>query len=91
MARGCRCLRRCSPRYALPLVFGGFAATTALAFSLLRSGKRGWAWVLLAMLAALLFWLLNRSGSMGAGTGSGGGGGPFRGGLSGGGWATGRW
>jgi uncharacterized protein len=91
MARGLPLPARSLPWYALPLVFGVFAGTAALAFSLLSSGKRGWGWALLAMLAALLLWLLSRMGRMGAGTSSGGGGGAFRGGSSGGGGATGRW
>jgi uncharacterized protein len=91
MARGLPLPAPPLPRYALPLVIGVFVATTALAFSLLNSGKRGWGWALLAMLAALLLWLLSRMGRAGGGTGSGGGGGAFRGGSSGGGGATGRW
>lgn len=89
MARGLPLPSVPIPWYALPLFVGVFAAGGALAYSLYRSGRRGWAWALLAALFALLLLLLRAGGRSGAG--GGGGGGPFRGGSSGGGGATGRW
>jgi uncharacterized protein len=93
MARGLPIPGRPAPWYALPLVAGVVVGTTALAFSLLNSGRRGWAWVVLAGLAMFLAWLLRnlfRQRVGGGGVGMGGGG-AFRGGSSGGGGATGRW
>jgi uncharacterized protein len=93
MARGLPIPGRPAPWYALPLVAGIVVGTTALAFSLLNSGRRGWAWLVLAALAMFLAWLLSNlfRQRMDTGGGSGGGGGAFRGGSSGGGGATGRW
>jgi uncharacterized protein len=94
MARGLPIPSAPMPWYVLPILAGIFAGGGALAYSLHHSGRRGWAWALLAALAALLLLLLSllgRAGASGGGGGSGGRGGAFGGGSSGGGGATGRW
>jgi uncharacterized protein len=91
MARGIPLPSAPIPWYAIPLLAGVFAGGGALAYSLFRNGRNGWAWVVLAALFALLLLLLRNVGRGGTGGGGGGGGGAFRGGSSGGGGATGRW
>jgi uncharacterized protein len=91
MARGIPLPSAPIPWYAIPLLAGVFAGGGALAYSLFRNGRSGWAWVVLAALFALLLLLLRNVGRGGTGGGGGGGGGAFRGGSSGGGGATGRW
>jgi uncharacterized protein len=95
MARGLELPVPATPVWVLFAAFGVFVTVSGGMFSLLYSGKTGYAWVLLAALAALLL-LLARSvhvqgGTRGGGGGGGAGGGGFRGGSSGGGGATGRW
>ncbi len=83
MARG---LGLPAPRRAwwvLPALIGGILGVVAVAVSLMRSGKAGWGWALLALLGAGLFFLM-RSGSSGNS-------GSFGGGSSGGGGASGKW
>jgi uncharacterized protein len=67
------------------LFFGLIALGIGVAISLIKSGRRGWGWALLAALGVVLFFALrsamSRSGS----------GGSFGGGFSGGGGATGSW
>jgi uncharacterized protein len=71
--------------WQLLLFIGLFALGIGVAISLIRSGRKGWGWALLAALGVLLFFFLraavSRSGS----------GGSFGGGFSGGGGATGSW
>ncbi len=55
-----------------------------VAVSLIRSGRKGWGWALLAFLAIAIFFLLRNAGKAGSGA-------AFGGGSSGGGGATGSW
>jgi uncharacterized protein len=68
------------------LVFVGlFALGVGVAISLIKSGRKGWGWALLAALGVILFFVLR------AAMASRGSGGSFGGGFSGGGGATGSW
>jgi uncharacterized protein len=68
------------------LVFIGlFALGVGVAISLIKSGRKGWGWALLAALGVILFFVLRTAMSQ---RGSGG---SFGGGFSGGGGATGSW
>ena len=68
------------------LVFVGlFALGIGVAISLIKSGRKGWGWGLLAVLGVILFFVLRMAMSQ---SGSGG---AFGGGSSGGGGATGSW
>jgi uncharacterized protein len=69
-----------------PLIFIGlFALGVGVAISLIKSGRKGWGWALLAALGVILFFVLRTAISQ---SGSGG---SFGGGSSGGGGATGSW
>jgi uncharacterized protein len=83
MGRGLGLPRPTAPWWFLPAVILGGIAFVLLIVNLFRTGRRGWAWALLAALAALLFFIARNAGS-----GSGGG---FGGGSGGGGGATGSW
>jgi uncharacterized protein len=94
MARGLELPSPRRPLWLMPAMFAVFAGVSAMTFSLMNSGRRGWAFALivaLGMLLVLLTSLLGRGGGTGTGGSGTGGGGPFRGGSSGGGGATGRW
>ena len=68
------------------LVFVGLIALgIGVAISLIKSGRKGWGWALLAALGVILFFVLRAAMSQS------GGGGAFGGGSSGGGGATGSW
>lgn len=87
LARGLGLPRPKTPSWLLPALILGFVLGMAGVVSLWRSGRKGWAFALLAALGVLLMMLL-RSKRDGGGGGSGGG---FGGGSSGGGGSTGRW
>ena len=87
--------------WALVLMVASVPVLALVAYSLFKSGKRGWGWVvvglliviLLAILRVMLYALKNSGSSRGRSSGwsSGGFGGGFGGGSSGGGGASGSW
>ena len=85
MARGLALPKPKTPWWFLPVILGGFVLMVVLIVNLFRTGRKGWAWALLAVLGVVLFFLIR---TMLANSGSGGG---FGGGSSGGGGATGSW
>jgi uncharacterized protein len=91
LARGLNLPSPRKPWWAMPAILIVFAGVSGLAFSLLHSGRHGWAFALLVALGMLLFMLMSMLGGGGGGRQSGNRGGAFRGGSSGGGGATGRW
>jgi len=86
MGRGLGLPRPTAPWWFLPLVIAGGIGFVLLIVNLFRTGRSGWAWALIAALAALLFFLARNSAR-----GSGGSGGGFGGGFGGGGGASGSW
>ena len=70
-------------------------ALIPISISLFRNGKRGWGWICIGLIIALLLaviWLARKTGEMlPSRAGAGGYGGGFGGGFSGGGGATGSW
>lgn len=82
MARGLQLPKPTAPWWFLPAIIIGAIFFIALIYNLFKSGRKGWAWALIAFLFVVLFFLLRNSG------GSGGG---FGGGSGGGGGATGSW
>jgi uncharacterized protein len=99
MAAGAALPKRAAPWWFLPAIVAGLAFGVAGVASLFKSGQKGWAWALLAVLLGIVFQLLrtafSRRGTSWTGERSsgsdGGGGGVFEGGSSGGGGASGRW
>lgn len=83
MARGLALPLPTPPWWWWPALIAAAVGLVLLLINLFRSGRSGWAWALIAALAALLFFVARNSKS-----GSAGG---FRGGSSGGGGATGSW
>ena len=86
MARGLALPPRVQPPWLVPTVIVLFVLTFLVAISLIKSGRQGWGWSLLAVLGVTLAYLLATG--RGYGTGSSGG---FGGGSSGGGGASGGW
>lgn len=82
MARGLQLPKATAPWWFIPAIILGAIFFVALIYNLFKTGRKGWAWALIAFLAVVLFFLLRNSG------GSGGG---FGGGSGGGGGATGSW
>lgn len=82
LARGLSLPKPELPKWLIPALIGGVIAFILLIVSLFRSGRKGWAWGLLAVLGTILFFMFKAAGTS-AGIG--------RGGSSGGGGATGRW
>jgi uncharacterized protein len=94
LARGLSLPPPRQPSWFLPLSIVVFLAVSSVVFSLIYSGRRSWAWILLAALAAVIFFFLSRAGRSGnrnGGDHGGSAGGLFRGGSSGRGGATGSW
>ena len=85
MARGLNLPKPKTPWWFLPLVILGAIAVIALIVNLFRTGRTGWAWVVIAAVGVMLFMILRSSGN------SGGSGGGFGGGSGGGGGASGSW
>jgi uncharacterized protein len=85
MARGLALPKRKAPWWVVPVFVGGLVLMVVLIINLFRSGRKGWAWALLAVLGVILFFIIR---TMLSSSGSGGG---FGGGSSGGGGATGSW
>ncbi|BCS97206.1 methanol dehydrogenase [Desulfoluna limicola] len=90
MARGQAFPKPKAPWWMLPALIGGLGALVLLIINLFRSGRKGWAWALIAVLGSILFFILQIVGS-GSDSGEGSSGGGFGGGSSGGGGATGSW
>src|SRR3972149_6669303 len=85
MARGLALPQPTPPWWFLPALIGGAVLLGAAIVNLFRTGHKGWAWALIAVVAFLLFFFL-RAASESRGSGGG-----FGGGSSGGGGATGSW
>ncbi|MCZ6456361.1 MAG: TPM domain-containing protein [Actinobacteria bacterium] len=85
MARGLNLPKPKTPWWFLPLVILGAIAIVALIVNLFRTGRKGWAWVVIAAVGVMLFVFLRTAATRG---GSGGG---FGGGSGGGGGASGSW
>ncbi|MEM7250328.1 MAG: TPM domain-containing protein [Pseudomonadota bacterium] len=80
MVRGADLPKPTAPWWFWPAVIVGTIAVVALVYSLFKSGRTGWAWVVIVAVFGLLFFILrslpnNRLSSSGFGGGSGGGGG----------------
>ena len=84
MARGLALPQPTAPWWFLPALIGGAVLFVLMIINLFRSGRSGWAWALIAALAALIFFAMRNANS-------GGSAGGFGGGSSGGGGATGSW
>tara|TARA_R110002095_G_scaffold68344_1_gene58147 strand:- start:271 stop:1044 length:774 start_codon:yes stop_codon:yes gene_type:complete len=85
MARGLQLPQPTRPWWVLPAMIIGAIFIGFVIFNLFRTGRKGWAWALIAALAVALFFLMRTAAQ------SGGSGGGFGGGSSGGGGATGSW
>ena len=85
MARGLALPQPTPPWWFLPALIGGAVLLVAAIVNLFRTGHKGWAWALIAVVGFLLFFFL-RAASESRGSGGG-----FGGGSSGGGGATGSW
>ncbi len=85
MARGLELPKAKSPWWILPAMIIGLIGMIVLIINLFKTGRKGWAWALIAALGVILFFIIR---AMLSNAGSGGG---FGGGSSGGGGATGSW
>lgn len=85
MARGLELPKLEPPKWVLPIMIIGIVLIILMIINLFKTGRTGWAWVLITVLAAILFFIIKAAISN---AGSGGG---FGGGSSGGGGATGSW
>ncbi len=83
MARGLALPTPTAPWWFWPAIIIGAIFLVVVIINLFRSGRKGWAWALIAAIAVILFFVLSRAAS-----GSGGG---FGGGSGGGGGASGSW
>jgi len=90
MARGQAFPKPTAPWWVLPAIVCGLGVLVVTIINLFRSGRKGWAWALIALLGAIVFFILNIV-SSGSNSGKGSSGGGFGGGSSGGGGATGSW
>lgn len=76
LARGIELPKQELPKWFYPLLIITILSIVGIAFSLFKSGRRGWGWAFLAGIGFLIWMLLRSSGSnSGFGGGSGGGGG----------------
>ncbi|AUH71356.1 TPM domain-containing protein [Legionella sainthelensi] len=73
------------PWWAWPLLIGSVILITAVIVSLFKSGRRGWGWALIVLLATAIGYLLWAAAKAGGSSGG------FGGGSSGGGGSTGSW
>ncbi len=85
MARGLELPKAKAPWWFWPALIGGLILVVAMIINLFKTGRKGWAWVLIAALGVFLFFIIR---AMLSNSGSSGG---FGGGFSGGGGATGSW
>lgn len=84
MARGLGLPAPTRPAWFWPALIAAGILIALMLFSLFKSGRSGWAWALIAALAALLFFFVRSANKQGSGGG-------FGGGRSGGGGSTGSW
>lgn len=84
MARGLQLPKPTAPWWFWPALIGGAILAGVLIYNLFKTGRSGWAWALIAALAAIIFFVLRAAASSGSAGG-------FGGGSSGGGGATGSW
>ena len=75
IARGLQLPKPTAPWWFIPALIAGAIFLGLLIFNLFKSGRKGWAWALIAFLFVVLFFLIRNAGSAGFGGGSGGGGG----------------
>jgi uncharacterized protein len=85
MARGLELPEAKAPWWVLPAIIICLILTIAMIINLFKTGRKGWAWVLIAGLGVFVFFVIR---GMLSNSGSSGG---FGGGFSGGGGATGSW
>lgn len=90
MARG-KSVRKPVVWWKVFLFIGGIVLGIAVAINLIRTGRKGWGWALLAAIFAILVAVLVAMARSGGRSGGGGGGRSFGGGFSGGRGATGSW
>jgi len=90
MARSLEFPKPTTPWWLLSVLIGGLGVLVLIIINLFRSGRKGWAWTLLAVLGGVLFFILQIL-SSGSSSGEGSEGGGFGDGSSGGGGATGSW
>jgi len=88
MARGLALPKATPPAWLLPAMIGGIILFIFIIINLFKTGRKGWAWALLAGLAVILFFIIRHAIANSGNAGSSGG---FGGGSSGGGGATGSW
>ncbi|MES2962069.1 MAG: TPM domain-containing protein [Pseudomonadota bacterium] len=75
LARGFELPKQEVPKWFYPLLIIAILSIIGIAFSLFKSGRKGWGWAFLAGVGFLIWMLLRSSGNSGFGGGSGGGGG----------------
>ncbi len=85
IARGLALPKPKLPPWAIPAMILSVIGVIGIAYSLFKSGRKGWGWAFLAIVGLIIFMVLKNAGRA---SGSGGG---FGGGSSGGGGATGSW
>ena len=83
MIRGRDLPQPTAPWWVLPVMILAGAFLVYMIYNLFKTGRSGWAWVLIAFIGVALWFMLRNAGS---GSSSG-----FGGGFSGGGGATGGW
>lgn len=92
LVRGIQSYSAPQPWWFFPAVILGICIIIGMVISLFKSGRSGWAWIILAGLAMILWYIFQNNGrNGGGGVGGGGSGGMFGGGSSGGGGASGSW
>ncbi len=75
MARGLQLPKATAPWWYLPAMIGGAIFLAFVIYNLFKTGRSGWAWALIALIAVVLFFLLRACRLSGFGGGSSGGGG----------------
>ncbi len=87
MARGLDLPSPEVPWWFMPVAILSIILIVSLIINLFKTGRKGWAWMLIALIATILFFILSALASSSDSGSSGG----FGGGFSGGGGATGSW
>lgn len=75
MARGLQLPKATAPWWFLPVMVGGALFLGFVIYNLFKTGRSGWAWALIALIAVVLFFFLRTASKSGFGGGSSGGGG----------------
>lgn len=91
MARGLDLPKPQVAWWILPLYIGIVLFLIGLIWNLFKTGRKGWAWVLIGVVGIILFYIMRAAATSNSGGGFGGSSGGFGGGSSGGGGATGSW